>query len=405
MKILFLTQRVPCPPDRGDRITTYNFIKHLSEKHEIHLLSFTQEEKDSEKSEVLNRYCKSTRFLKIGRWKAILNSLIGLLTLRPFSVSVYCSMEMKTAIKQMIKEDEIELIYAYSSNMCHFIENIPDKIKICHIADLDSCKWENLLHNSKNILKKLLFFYEWKRVRSLEKRLSKKEKYFVFSAETEKAKFEKIYGHKNINYVIENGVDLGYFDPSIKYLAGIEKEQALIFTGVLNYYPNIESVTSFIGEAFPLILKEIPDINFYIVGKDPSREIRGLKNREHMIIIENPDDVRGYFMKAKVAVVYMKSAQGMQNKILEALAMGIPVVSTESCYLGIAKNGSAGGVEVGRTAEEFAAKVARLIKEDKYRTEKSIEGRRFVEQHYSWQRSFDKLDSLIDRTVSADSKH
>jgi len=397
MKILFISQRVPYPPDRGDRIPTYHFVKHMAERHDVHLFALAQEKGDLEKKNILAGFCKSVSLFKNNRWTGYIHALTGLFTLRPISVSLYYSKKMLDDVARAVREKKIDVIYVYSSNMCMYAMNIRGVKKIWNIGDVDSDKWRQLFEYSKNILKKAVFYYEWKGIGRIEKRLSAQEKYFVFHCETEKKKFRSYGTKESACYVIENGVDSRYFDADLEKQRRIEKRQALIFTGVLDYYLNIESVRSFVHEVFPLIVKQVPEACFYIAGKNPVREVRALDNNKNIFVVADPKDIREYFLPAKVAVVYMKMAQGFQNKILEALAMGVPVVTTRISYEGVAKDGFVGGAEIGESPADFAQKVVTLLKNDHHRASQSLEGAQFIRKHYSWDSAYSGIDELLKK--------
>jgi sugar transferase (PEP-CTERM/EpsH1 system associated) len=275
-------------------------------------------------------------------------------------------------------------------------------------VDVDSDKWAQYSKYARFPMS-WIFALESRRLANYERKVAETFDHSIFVTEVE----AKIFRNKNLHIknitAISNGVDLDYFSPTFsKHPSTIDHELStmshrptpidhrpvIVFTGAMNYFANVDGVVWFAKEILPLIKKEIPEIRFYIVGSNPTRQVLSLSSNNGVTVTGYVPDTREYLNKATVVVVPLRIARGIQNKILEAMAMGIPVVATPQAFEGIDANPDRDLI-LGENAEKIAEEVIQLIKKVALRKSLGDNARRIIEQNYCWSKSLGKLDNIL----------
>ncbi len=317
-RILFISHRIPYPPDKGDKIRSFNEIKYLSKNSLLDILTFVDHPKDYQYENQLKKYCNKLYIYPIKKlfhgFKAAYFFVIG----KTLSEGYYFSRKIQKKVNELLSSNNYELVFCYSSQIAQYIINkdIPKLIDFC---DVDSLKWKQYSERKifpYNVILKI----ESERLARREKEIYNQFSLSLFSTNTE----VKIFNPPENNhiYVLPNGVDYEYFKPQT-----IKKENSLIFVGTMNYFANVDAVLWFSKNVFPKILNKYPEMKFYIVGRNPdSRLIALSENSENIIVTGYVEDIRPYIARSKLAVIPLRIARGIQNKILEAMAMEIPVV-------------------------------------------------------------------------------
>ncbi len=317
-RILFISHRIPYPPDKGDKIRSFNEIKYLSKNSLLDILTFVDNPKDYQYENQLKKYCNKLYIYPIKKlfhgFKAAYFFVIG----KTLSEGYYFSRKIQKKVNELLSSNNYELVFCYSSQIAQYIINkdIPKLIDFC---DVDSLKWKQYSERKifpYNVILKI----ESERLARREKEIYNQFSLSLFSTNTE----VKIFNPPENNhiYVLPNGVDYEYFKPQT-----IKKENSLIFVGTMNYFANVDAVLWFSKNVFPKILNKYPEMKFYIVGRNPdSRLIALSENSENIIVTGYVEDIRPYIARSKLAVIPLRIARGIQNKILEAMAMEIPVV-------------------------------------------------------------------------------
>jgi len=387
--IIFVCQRVPYPPDRGDRITTWNFIKHLSKNFTIHLFCLCSSRDELKKQTVLQDYCKTVTIAHKPAWRSCLDVFFAIFSGKPLSVAYFFSEEIKARVKNLTARERISFAYAYSSHVFYHIYGLDVK-KVFHLADIDSEKWKKLKENGPFLMKGV-YSMEFSRLRKWELMCDKAAACSVVCTDAEKMLYQSAGAKSNI-VVINNGVDFEYFKNSQRE----RKENAVIFTGVMDYYPNVDAVVNFFNRVLPLLKKDNPEIKFYIVGSNPTKKVKDLGRKDaNCIVTGYVNDVRPFMERAKVYVAPIRIAQGIQNKILEALAMSLPVITSLqiSGMLGLTESQ---GVIPARDSEEMSRKILGLLNKPEVCNKLGAEGRAAVIKRYSWAGQFVSLDKMIN---------
>ena len=392
MRILFLSQRVPFPPNRGDKITTWRLVERMKRAHEVVSVSFAHGESDlAAARELESRGVRARTVLHRESWKKVA-ALPLLLTRTPLTLGVYGSREL-----QAIVDEEIagaDLAYAYSSSMGAFLEPHATKPRIMHFGELDSDKWRQYSERT-GFPMNAVYAREQRTLLEFERRVARSFAENVLCTPLEQSIFsEQIPGASSL--VLRNGVDLERFSPA----PAPPEPGRLVFTGVMNYHPNADGCAWFVREILPLVRREAPEAKLSIVGAHPTREVLALASTPGVEVTGYVDDTRAWLARAAVSIAPLRIARGIQNKVLEAMAMGLPVVGTTSATQGV--EGVAGrDYAVADDREAFADAVVALLRRPEEARALGRRARRFVEEHYDWEVVFEPLDRLLERLAPA----
>jgi sugar transferase (PEP-CTERM/EpsH1 system associated) len=383
MKILYLTHTCPYPPNRGDRIRCYHILSYLSQNHEVILVYPVFDTEHFSCQKHLRRLCKSVVPIKYSSFVSRLSCLLTIFSSHSLSVSFYYSRTLEDVIHKLTSD----LILVDCSTMASYALNISCP-KILDFVDVDSQKWQ-YFSSVARFPRSLLYRTEAKRLSRYEKFLSQHYDYCLVTSHFEKSLLNDI-SHVA---VLPNGVDQKYFSKE-----NIPTGNSIIFTGVMNYFPNTDAVMHFHQYIFPFIKRNVPSAQFIIAGMHPTPQIRRLADR-HTTVTGFVPDIRDYLSKAAVCVVPLRIAMGVQNKILEAMAMGVPVVATSVANRGI--NATPGQeILLADDPENFAAATTKLLNDRSLRETITNNAKQFIDQNFRWEKNLQKLDELIAKITS-----
>jgi sugar transferase (PEP-CTERM/EpsH1 system associated) len=399
MKILFICHRIPFPPNKGEKIRSYNILKHLARKHDIHLATLLDDRRDCEHIPELSSLVKEIVYDTIRPGLKTVLSGFSVFRSRPISAAYFYSPAVQFSIDRLLEQEKIDVVFCSSSSTAEYVLHsrhcsgkLKNTFKLMDLIDVDSLKWKEYADKHSGPMK-WVYTQEAKNLRRYEKQVADLFDHLLLVSEAEKSLLACHVQNGNISSV-PNGVDYEHFTPSFQ--SDIPKKgPVIVFTGVMDYWPNIEGVVWFADSVFPRIRARHPGAEFYIVGSRPAGAVRNLVRTQPGISVTGfVSDVRDYISIADVCVVPLRTARGIQNKVLEAMAMSKAVVCTPQVAEGIqAIPGK--DIIVDGSAEEFAVEVSRLI-DDKPRAESlGASARKCVEAHYSWNKNLELLDSII----------
>ncbi len=385
MKLLFLSQRVPYPPNRGDKITTWQLVNRFRQAHEVTVLAFSHDEADRRAAQELRGMGIETLDFPLDMRRAKLASLPLLATSKPLTLGVFGSRALRDAVDERI--EGADFAYAFSSSMGAYL--LPHDLPwIMHFAELDSDKWRQYAERTPPPAR-WVYRREWRRLLEFERRIAARTVTNVLCTPLEEEIFRReIPGCPTM--VLRNGVDLEFFSP-----AENEPEPGhLVFTGVMDYLPNIDGCVWFTEEILPRIQEAVPGATFSIVGAKPTPEVERLASRPGVRVTGFVEETRDWLRRASVAVAPLRIARGIQNKVLEALAMGLPVVGTTSATQGVEGTPQSDYL-VRDEVEGFAQAVIDLLKDPEKAHALARSGRRLVEERYAWERTLAPLDEVV----------
>ncbi|MEM2370846.1 MAG: glycosyltransferase [Candidatus Bathyarchaeia archaeon] len=389
MKMLFIASRFPYPLIQGDRVRAYHFLRLLSLRHEITLVTPISYSVDSGFQEVIPHICKRWIEVPFRQQEAIMNLLSFPFSGLPMQVLYFCPPAIQRTFQELIREESYELLHVQLARMAPVAESVTGVPKVIDFIDALSL---NMYRRAKREQWPLnwVFHLETQRMVRYERRLISFFDQQVVSSPLDK----KAMGDFETIHVIPNGVNLSDFP----YNESGRDDGLIVFTGRMGYFPNAEAAIHFTTRIFPLIRKQVPDARFLIVGADPPRRVRSLAKLPGIEVTGYVPRIQDYLARATVAVAPMQAGTGIQNKLLEAMASGVPVVATPYAL---------GGIEVidgehllvAEDDKEFAEKVVRLLKDRALRCRLARNARRLVEEKYTWERSVEMLEEVYQRAI------
>jgi len=390
MKILFLAQRVPYPPNKGDKLRSFNEIKYLSRNHQISLVCLTDSEAELQHRQQLMDYCESVDIVFNPPIKARLNSLLALFSSRPLTLAHFHSAVLQKIVTAKLQNEQFDLIFVYCSSMAQYVKDVRGVPRVIDYVDVDSEKWYQYSLYARFPMS-AVYRIESRRMKVCEREIAAAFQHGFLVSDKEADDFRRLVSPTALLTPIPNGVDLEAFQPSTEPY----EQYSIVFTGAMDYFANVDAVTWFIIEILPLIRRKIQHVKLYVVGSNPTDELKALADKHPNVIITGfVDRVQPSVQRSAVCVAPMRIARGVQNKILEAMAMGVPVVTTSLGFEGImAKSGS--DIVVANEPERFAEQVVRIMQISDIRAELSRRGRQVVEMHYRWETNLGKLEDKL----------
>ena len=389
MKVLFVCHRVPFPPKRGGKIRPFNIIRHLHEQgHEVTVASLARSTAEAEEAEGLAHHC-SRRLVEVVDDKLAWPRMVAWLpTTRPSSFGYFHSPRLKQRIDAELAQGVPDLIFVHCSSVAPYVADARARVKIIDFGDMDSQKWREY---SQHRAFPLSAGY-WLEAVKLERTERLLAGCFDLATCTTRAEMESLQalGASGPTAWFPNGVDATFFKP-----AEADYEPDLVtFIGRMDYFPNQQAVLRFCAEVLPELQRRRPGTRFEVVGADPSPEIRNLGQLPGVTVTGSVPDVRPYVTRAALTIAPLEIARGTQNKILESMAMGVPVVCSRQ---------AAGGVDavpgehllVHDTPAELVEAIVRILGSRELRRQLAVAGRARVLSNHSWPSSMQRLDALI----------
>ena len=399
MRILYLCHRIPYPPNKGDKIRAFHQLKALSRVYEVDLFTLCDGPVDPEHRSALLQYCQSVTVVSLNPLFNRIRALPYLLTQVPLTVPCFHSPELHKKVRNALAEQSYDRIFVYSSSMMQYIEPLNDIPILMDLVDVDSNKWSQY-SGFVSFPFSVLYRREARCLRQLEQTICNKAACVIVTTQREARLVTEISTQTNVR-VVPNGVDTEYFHVPQRQRS--PRNPAIIFTGDMSYFPNTEAVAFFARKVLPIIRQSIRDVQFLIVGRTPTRGIRQLAAIGGVEITGFVPDVRPYFERASVAVAPFSITAGIPNKILEAMASGLPVVGTSRGVQGLIPAVGT-KVDIGDTEEELAAKTVALLGDPSLARRKGLECRNLVSLNYDWEKTASQLLDLVEAPASFHAK-
>ena len=399
--LLLLVHRIPYPPNKGDKIRSFHLLKYLSQYYDVYLGAFIDDPEDKKHIAKVSAYCRETCLIEIHPGKRKLHSLKGFLTNHPLSIPYYKLTRMQNWVDKIIASKSIKKHLVYSSPMAQYLKKLKnDHIKIIDFVDVDSEKWRQYSDKHSGLMK-FIYAREGKKLLEFEKQIAADFDCSLFVSKNEAALFKKLapdFSHKVYHY--SNGVDTTYFSPDVKldnpYLQHGEQARIMVFTGAMDYWANQEAVTWFAEHIFPGIKQKVDNVYFYIVGSNPSEKIKQLSRENGIKVTGRVDDIRPYIAYASLVTAPLRIARGIQNKVLEAMAMAKPVVATHAAMDGIEKIDHGSSAYTSDSETEMIDICQKILTEGDY-NQLGAKGRELVLNHFSWDSHLSGLSNYLKK--------
>ncbi len=393
MKILYICHRFPFPPKRGGKIRPFNMIRHLSQRHEVTVCSLARSPAEAEEGKGIAPHCAHFEMAVVSNPVQTAKMVARLPTTVPSSMGYFHSADLARRIDALLANERFDLIFVHCSSVAQYVSKVRGIPKILDFGDMDSQKWLEYV-NYKSFPLKFGYWLEGVKMEAEEKRLARQ---FDLCTATTRAEWQTLesYGTGVATDWFPNGVDADFFKPDGE---GYDAD-TISFIGRMDYYPNQEAMFRFCEEVWPLLRAQRPAMKLLIVGADPIPAVLKLGELPGVTVTGSVPDVRPYILRSAAMVAPLNIARGTQNKILEAMAMGVPVVSSSI---------AAGGVDavseehflVADSPAQYAAAIVRIADQPAERERLARAGRERMLSHHAWPRSMERLDAIIERCIN-----
>jgi polysaccharide biosynthesis protein PslH len=389
-RILYLVHRLPYPPNKGDKVRSYHLLRHLAERHEVLLGTFVDDPEDEVHVDTVRQWCADVKAVRLHPRRAKLASLTGLLRSEPLTLAYYRNAELTA----WARAQQADAAVVFSSSMAPYADGFTGPVLV-DFVDVDSAKWTDYAGNHRWPLS-WLYRREGRELLAYERAVAAKATQSFFVTDKEVALFNGLAPEcADRVQAVGNGVDTAYFAPlpdrPNPYDAG---ELPVVFTGAMDYWPNVDAVSWFVAEMLPALRARWPRLRLSIVGRSPTAAVKALAG-DAVVVTGTVPDVRPWLQHAAVVVAPLRLARGVQNKVLEAMAMARPVVAASSCVEAIDAVPDRDLAAAG-TADEFVATIAAWLAAPEHAERVGLAARACVQAHYGWSARLAPLDRCLE---------
>ena len=391
--LLFLSHRVPFPPDKGEKIRAWHLISHLAKTYRVHLGCLVDDPRDRAHLAELGRICSRVGGFEVRGAVQKVRALAAMRRGKPLTADVFFHSGLARWVKNSLSATPLDVLIVYSSGMVRYADGCRAAVRILDMQDVDSEKFRDYADNSSWPMS-ALYRREAETLLALERHAALQFDSTLFVSEAEARRFATLApeARQSIGW-LENGVDLDLYSPAHVFARPFPGGTVnLVFTGTMDYWPNIDAVTWFAQQVMPLLAQHDPEIHFHIVGANPTRAVQRLAAMPRVHVTGRVRDVRPFTAHADAVVAPLRVARGIQNKVLEAMAMGRPVVAAPGAFEGL-RAFPEQELLVRATPEEFARGLLDIIA-GRY-PGLGAAARSAVERRYGWDQKLRQLDALL----------
>ena len=396
MDILFLCHRIPYPPDKGDKIRSHAMLTHLAKRHRVHLACFVDDPADMAHADTVRQLAGGEcLFVPLGRFRKLVSAAKAVLSGQPITTAWFGSAKITQWIDALLQGQRIDRTVVFSSAMAPYVLDnhvLDARRSILDLVDIDSDKWRQYAAHLRGPLR-WIYQREASKLFQLERDAALRFGTTLLVSPYEAQGFATMVPNAASHIQsLSNGVNCAYFAPGNFGNPFAANEMPIVMTGRMDYRPNVDGAEWFYREVLPLLAKDLPRAKFYVVGAKPSRSLSALAG-SNMVVTGQVEDVRPYLQYAAAIVAPLKMARGVQNKVLEAMAMAKPIVATHEATRALAVT-SGIHLWVEDTPQGFArAVIAAIEGPDRFHVARSA--RNYVERHHDWERNLAALDELL----------
>ncbi|SFW20286.1 TIGR03087 family PEP-CTERM/XrtA system glycosyltransferase [Nitrosovibrio sp. Nv17] len=397
--LLYLVHRIPYPPDKGDKIRSYHLLKHLSRRYRVHLGTFIDDPRDRAHIETVKGLCGETCFIDLSPRIARLRSLGGMLLRQPLTLPYYRSGRLQAWVNGMLETRSIPGILVFSSGMAQYVRHAAPARRIIDFVDIDSDKWMQYAA-TRGWPMNWIYRRESRLLLEYERRVAAEFDGAAFVSAAEADLFRRLAPEAATKVThFNNGVDTDYFSPGREYPNPYAASgRILVFTGAMDYWANVDAVEWFVRDIFPALRRRLPDIEFHIVGARPTARVMTLSAVAGVRVAGSVPDIRPYLAHASLAVAPLRIARGIQNKVLEAMAMEKTVIASPQAMEGIC---ALPGKEllVAANEREFVQQIIALLQHPAHQARGQLARARILKD-YTWESGLARVDALLSQSVA-----
>jgi sugar transferase (PEP-CTERM/EpsH1 system associated) len=394
-RILYLVHRLPYPPNKGDKVRSYHLLRHLAQRHEVLLGTFVDDPDDEQHVPMVRAWCVEVKAVRLHPLRARLASLLGLLRGEPLTLAYYRDVRLA----RWVRQQQFDAVVVFSSSMAQYAEQAAVPILV-DFVDVDSAKWTEYA-NAHRWPMSWLYRREGVRLLSYERKVAARSSQSYFVTEKEAGLFTGLAPEAAPRVqAMGNGVDTTYFAPDPARPNPFDADVLpLVFTGAMDYWPNVDAMVWFVAEMLPALRRRWPNLRLFIVGRSPTPAVLALAG-DAVHVTGTVADVRPWLQHAAVVVAPLRLARGVQNKVLEAMAMGRPVVAARSCAEAIeAVPGR--DIETASEPADYVRCITALLEDGACAQRVAMAARTCVALHYGWTARLSAIDRCLPDAVSA----
>lgn len=398
--LLYLVHRLPYPPNKGDKVRSYHVLKHLLAGHRVFLGTFVDDPDDEQHVPTLQALCADLCAVPLQPTPAKLRSLTALAEGKPLTLNYYRDNRLDQWVRHTLHTQAIDAVIVFSSSMAQYTRHADGLPVLVDLVDVDSAKWAEYAL-ARRWPMSWLYGREGRRLLAYERQIAAAAHSTFLVTEKEAALFRTLAPECAAQVqALGNGVDAGFFAPDAARVNPFDPDELpLVFTGAMDYWPNVDAVAWFVAEVLPGLRQRWPRLRLHIVGRSPTPAVQALAGAAVNVTGTVPD-VRPWLQHAAAVVAPLRLARGVQNKVLEAMAMARPVVCAASCAAAIDASDGHDLLAADEPAD-YLRQLDRLLQSPAQAQALGEQGRRFVLQRYSWPARLAPLDRLLAQAIGA----
>lgn len=391
MNVLVASPRPPWPANKADAMTVDHMVRFLANRgHAVDLICFAENEQENQLvRDGLNQVCRSIDTVVLPVWESFAITALGLVNSLPLQVNYYRSGRMKQLVEHKVAIGDYDIVYTHLIRMAEYTRhlNLP---KVLGLQVSQALNLGRMIKYNSNPFLKLFYQIELARVKSYEATVAQDFDRVLLCGQSDIDSLNETLPVQNA-VVCPHGQDI----PSLSELRKTEKQPGVIaMSGVMSTHTNVEAVLWFAREVFPLVLRKYPESEFWIVGRNPTRRIRNLKRNPKIKVLGEVSNLYEWLAKASIAVAPVRIAAGMQNKIVQAMACELPVVSTAAANEGIGAKPNE-HIIIKDDPREYSEALIELLHDREKRIRIGKAARKFVEQYWSWDYHFQRQEKIF----------
>jgi polysaccharide biosynthesis protein PslH len=390
VRILYLSHRFPYPPTFGSKVRAFNVIRHLARSHDVTVLSLARDRAEADEAKGIAPYCHSHRVFEVKRALQAAKVVASLPTTWSASEAYFHSAAMQREVDRQLAARSFDFVFAHCSAVGRYVESVQGLPKLMDFCDVDSRKWHDYAQFKPWPMSWGYRWEAWRVARAERRQAQRFDRVTVATAGEARSLAEMGVSQAAVEW-FANGVDGGYFQPG----GETHDPQTITFVGRMDYFPNEQAMVDFCADVWPKLRLRRPNLTLQIVGADPTPRVRALAQIPGVVVTGSVPDVRPFVLRSALTIAPLKIARGTQNKILESMALGVPVVSSRV---------AAGGVDatVGEhllaadSAEESCEAILGILDAPAERERLGQAGRLRVQSHHTWQAAMQRMDTIIE---------
>ena len=397
MDLLIVTPRFPYPTRTGDTLTVFHLLKHFSQRHALDLVSCTNGLPNREYLDAVAPFCRSVHTVAISPLRSAINGMLAVLRRKPVQSAWFYTPRLSRTIEQLMRNNRYDVLYAHTVRTARYITDLKPKspgLRVLAMQISMQLNYRRLARHEGNPLYRLVFNHEASRLATYESALIEQFDRVLVISEVDRIAIRDQPSERF--FESPHGVTLD--DSPVR--AEDREPDTIVFSGNMNYRPNVDAALFFVREIFPQIRARVPNVVFSVVGANPHSSIRVLNSRPGVRVTGEVDSVYSWLRRATIGINPLRAGAGLQNKILEGMACGLPMVVTQIANEGIR---AVPGIHLlaADTPSAFSNEVVRLLQNADLRNKLGDAARNFIKENWSWDIHFDRLEHLFQQDAHA----